>query len=81
MSSTATSRALVRKSPDRDPQTLTGEPSDSDALEQSVQESIKRMAYVLWEQRGCPEGSPEKDWREAEQQVRLSQEQTTVVGR
>jgi hypothetical protein len=36
------------------------------------------MAYALWEKRGRPEGTAEEDWRAAEQQVRLLQEQTIV---
>jgi hypothetical protein len=31
----------------------------------SSQEDIERLAYALWEQRGCPIGSPEIDWFEA----------------
>jgi hypothetical protein len=33
---------------------------------------IAALAYELWQQRGCPEGSPEQDWYEAERKV-LSQ--------
>jgi Protein of unknown function (DUF2934) len=86
MSSTATSHALVHENLDRDQRTLTdqeiltGEPSDL-AAELSMQESIRQVAYALWERRGRPEGSPEKDWEEAEQQVRLAREKTTVIGR
>ena len=28
--------------------------------------AIRRKAYELWLERGCPNGSPEEDWREAE---------------
>ena len=31
---------------------------------------IAALAYRLWLSRGCPEGSPEVDWLEAEQQLR-----------
>ena len=30
-------------------------------------EAIARLAYAIWEQRGCPHGSPEEDWFRAEQ--------------
>lgn len=30
---------------------------------------IARLAYHLWQSRGCPEGSPEVDWLQAEQQL------------
>jgi hypothetical protein len=31
---------------------------------------ISTLAYQLWQGRGCPEGSPEIDWLEAEKQLR-----------
>ena len=31
---------------------------------------IAALAYQLWQARGCPEGSPEIDWLEAEKQLR-----------
>jgi len=31
---------------------------------------IAALAYHLWKARGCPEGSPEVDWLDAEQQIR-----------
>jgi hypothetical protein len=36
----------------------------------SPQQDIANVAYALWQQRGCPEGSPEQDWFEAEAIVR-----------
>ena len=35
----------------------------------ATSEDISRLAYSLWEQRGCPEGSPEDDWIRAEQML------------
>jgi Protein of unknown function (DUF2934) len=34
-------------------------------------EEIATLAYALWEGRGCPEGSPEVDWFEAEQELKI----------
>jgi hypothetical protein len=31
-------------------------------------EQLCKIAYRLWEERGCPEGSPEIDWRHAEEE-------------
>jgi hypothetical protein len=31
--------------------------------------SIAGLAYQLWEKRGRPEGSPDKDWYRAEQEL------------
>ena len=33
-------------------------------------ERIAQLAYSLWQQRGCLDGSAEKDWFEAERQLR-----------
>jgi len=31
---------------------------------------IAALAYQLWQARGCPQGSPEVDWLDAEKQIR-----------
>jgi Protein of unknown function (DUF2934) len=31
--------------------------------------SIDELAYRLWQARGCPEGTAEQDWLEAERQL------------
>jgi len=36
---------------------------------QIAQEQIASLAYALWQQRGCPEGSSEEDWFRAEQEL------------
>jgi hypothetical protein len=35
-------------------------------------ELIASRAYALWQARGCPEGSPEVDWFQAEQELKTS---------
>jgi Protein of unknown function (DUF2934) len=35
-------------------------------------DQIASLAYTLWEQRGCPEGSPEVDWLQAEEELAIS---------
>lgn len=37
-------------------------------------EQIAALAKILWAARGCPEGSPEVDWFQAEQQLREKQQ-------
>jgi len=32
-------------------------------------EDIARLAYALWEARGCPQGSAEEDWLTAEKEL------------
>jgi len=32
--------------------------------------TVAKLAYQLWAERGCPEGSPELDWFQAEHLLR-----------
>jgi hypothetical protein len=34
------------------------------------QAKVASLAYALWVERGCPEGSPDVDWLEAEEELR-----------
>ena len=36
------------------------------------QEAIARLAYFYWEERGCPNDSPDEDWLRAEGELRNS---------
>jgi len=38
-------------------------------IEPPEQDQIAALAYALWQARGCPEGSPEDDWLQAEQEL------------
>ena len=40
---------------------------------------IAALAYELWQQRGCPEGSPEQDWYEAERKVQSQTESQPIL--
>ena len=44
-------------------------------------EDIGRLAYALWQQRGSPEESSQKDWIEAEEQLRKSSRQIHLATR
>ncbi len=46
------------------------ETSPSEKRNGSNSTDIATLAYQLWHARGCPEGSPEVDWLEAEEQFR-----------
>lgn len=37
---------------------------------QPLAQDVANLAYEVWQRRGCPEGSAEKDWAEAERQLR-----------
>jgi hypothetical protein len=43
--------------------------------------SIAELAYELWEARGCPHGSPEQDWLEAERRIEQSAAVTPPVSK
>ncbi len=43
------------------------------------QQNIANLAYALWQLRGCPQGSAELDWIEAE--VKLQEEQSSTLTR
>lgn len=46
--------------------------AEAESPEVSFREQVALLAYQLWEQRGCPEGSSEEDWLQAEQELMAS---------
>jgi LmbE family N-acetylglucosaminyl deacetylase len=40
--------------------------------------SIGELAYHLWQARGCPDGSAERDWLDAERQLQLQSEKSAA---
>jgi hypothetical protein len=49
-----------------------------DAIETVNANQVADRAYDLWQERGCPVGSPETDWLRAEEELR-NQTQRTVA--
>ena len=45
--------------------TVSESPAES-AKFTPTHEQIAALAYALWHERGCPDGSPEVDWLKAE---------------
>jgi Protein of unknown function (DUF2934) len=41
--------------------------------------SIGELAYQLWQARGCPQGTAEQDWLDAERQLRAKQAVETAA--
>jgi hypothetical protein len=76
MSAAATSPSVYRESEMRKPPG-TASASHSQMPETSMQENLEKLAYGLWQERGCPNGSPEIDWLEAECKLRESSEQVS----
>ena len=46
------------------------ETTQIESQSEAQQRDIEKLAYALWQHRGCPEGSAEVDWLEAEETVR-----------
>jgi hypothetical protein len=42
----------------------------------SGDKDIAKLAYLHWQDRGCPIGSPEEDWSWAEQDLKSEQRRT-----
>ncbi|MGI9071400.1 MAG: DUF2934 domain-containing protein [Bryobacteraceae bacterium] len=63
--------------------TVTARASQSQVSEDSMQEDIAKLAYALWQQRGCPSGSAEFDWFAAQEKLLESVErrESAVKGR
>ena len=66
--------------PDRDGKTKTASAVDADHYPEQNEvsedglfpsvEQIAHRAYEIWVRKGCPEGSAEQDWFEAEQELK-----------
>ncbi len=56
----------------------TGPVSAQSAATAIPENAIARRAYELWLHRGCPEGSPEEDWYQAESEL-IPAAQTTAA--
>lgn len=48
--------------------------------QQASHEDIERLAHALWEQRGCPIGSPDEDWLQAERELAATNSQVETRG-
>lgn len=45
-----------------------------------MQEAISALAHSLWQSRGCPEGTPDEDWFNAEEILRVNGEIVDSLG-
>jgi len=43
------------------------------------QDEVASLAYAYWQERGCPEGSPEEDWFRAEADLRRQVQAAAAV--
>ncbi len=53
------------------PQTIKQTPAPPEP--NHTHEQIAALAYHLWESRGCPIGTPEQDWLDAEKDLAAKQ--------
>jgi len=60
------------------PQTATKRALEADPAEASFREQVALLAYQLWQQRGCPEGSPDEDWFLAENALKAQVDEGSV---
>jgi Protein of unknown function (DUF2934) len=56
--------------PDDPLQDLANGAPEFEASEDPTRSDIAALAYRLWEERGCPHGSPDDDWYEAERRFK-----------
>jgi hypothetical protein len=49
---------------------LANDDSELEASKVPAWSDIAALAYHLWEERGCPQGSPDDDWYEAERRFK-----------
>jgi Protein of unknown function (DUF2934) len=69
---TKTTQGSNRREPNRPTQATAT--FQSHLPETSNKQDIAKLAYALWQHRGCPYGTPDFDWFEAERKLRQSSE-------
>ncbi len=78
MSAPATATSIAESKPETSLD-RTGSPQPQ-TFESLPNEKVAKLAYTLWQQRGCPKGSAEFDWLEAERKLRHMPEKPTETG-
>jgi hypothetical protein len=66
MKTTPQTQALVRQDSEPNRPTDKADASHSRVPESSTRGDVAKLAYPLWEQRGCLPGSADEDWLRAE---------------
>ncbi|HTP33962.1 MAG TPA: DUF2934 domain-containing protein [Candidatus Acidoferrales bacterium] len=47
--------------------------------EEEAENEIAALAYKMWQERGCPIGSPEEDWYRAEEELEFERLPTAAA--
>lgn len=66
----STETNMITKDPKTSATSNTEALRDRNAGVEPERDQMKQLAHQLWQARGCPEGSPEVDWINAEQQMK-----------
>jgi hypothetical protein len=56
------------------PESAAAQESVDSSKARIMQEAISALAYSLWQSRGCPEGTPDEDWFNAEEILKVNGE-------
>jgi hypothetical protein len=62
------------------PHAATQRALEADPAEVSFREQVELLAYQLWQQRGCPDGSPDEDWFLAENALKVQADEASLTG-
>jgi hypothetical protein len=54
------------------------QPAQIEQAPQECREEIAKLAYHLWQARGCPDGSPEEYWFTAELKIETGERKGTT---
>ena len=71
---TTETQPLVQQDSERNKASNIADAHRSLIPETSMHEDIAKLAFGLWQERGCPEGSADGEWLEAERNLRESSE-------
>lgn len=72
------SRALkIDPKPSKQESTTTA--AQTESIQNLKPEEIATRSYELWQERGCPIGSPEVDWFQAEEELRNRRTRTRTA--
>ena len=62
-----------------DPKSALQSNAESIATDEIPREEIARRAYELWQARGCPIGSEQEDWLQAESELRAQNSMSSAA--
>lgn len=68
-SAKAKARSLARDAAETEITATNPAPAAALAACVAEHDEVARLAYLYWEARGCPDGSPEEDWFRAEREL------------